>query len=190
MQAGRDDLARYPEISKLLPLGLPPTWVRDFDKRAGARCQHQRHTGCSVYDRRPFGCRIWSCAWLSGADTAEMRRPDRAGYVVDMVPDFIRYVSKDGSGPEGGTPVEVVQIWIDPKRRDDWRQDAELRAFIERRAAEGKAAILRFSEREALILIAPALSEDKQWHEISDAELKPERSTWPDDVRIAMEITP
>jgi hypothetical protein len=190
MQAGRDDLARYPEISKLFPLGLPPSWVRDFDKPAGQRCPHQRHTGCSVYGRRPFGCRIWSCAWLSNCDTAGMRRPDRAGYVIDMMPDFIRYVHKDGSGPEGGVPIEVVQIWIDPRRRDDWRQDAELRAFIERRAAEGKAAILRFSSREGLILIAPALSEDKQWHEIGDAELAPERSLWPDDVRIAMEIAP
>jgi hypothetical protein len=86
--------------------------------------------------------------------------------------------------------VEVVQIWIDPKRRDDWRRDRELRAFIERRAAEGKAAILRFSSREALILIAPALSEDKQWHEVGDAELRPERSTWPDDVRMLVEIAP
>ncbi|HMF29541.1 MAG TPA: YkgJ family cysteine cluster protein, partial [Candidatus Cybelea sp.] len=29
----------------------------DFDKPAGKRCPHQRHSkGCAIYARRPFGC--------------------------------------------------------------------------------------------------------------------------------------
>jgi Fe-S-cluster containining protein len=178
MQQGRDDLARYPEISKLMGGVLPSSWVRDFDKHAGVRCQYQRHSGCSVYDRRPLGCRMWSCRWLVNDDTADMRRPDRCGYVIDLVPDFIRYRLK--TDPEGeGTPVEVVQIWIDPKRCDGWRDDKELMAYIERRAAEGKAAILRFSERKAIVVIAPAMAGDGQWHQITGGELAAERSTWP-----------
>jgi hypothetical protein len=176
MQAGRDDLARYPELRKVIGGALPASWVRDFDKPAGERCQFQRHTGCSVYRNRPLGCRMWSCRWLVNDDTADMRRPDRAGYVIDLVPDFIRY----REGPEGeGTPVEVVQIWIDPKRRDAWRDDKELTAYIERRADEGKAAILRFSEREAIIVIAPAMADDGQWHQVTGGQLMAERSTWP-----------
>jgi hypothetical protein len=107
-----------------------------------------------------------------------MRRPDRAGYVIDMMPDYIRLQPKNDPEAEG-TPIEVVQIWIDPKRRDAWRDDQELRAYIERRAEEGKAAILRFSEREAIIVIAPAMAEDGQWHQIAGGELAAECSTWP-----------
>jgi hypothetical protein len=178
MQAGRDDLARYPEISQRMGGRLPASWVRDFDKRAGVRCTYQRHTGCSVYKNRPLGCRLWNCRWLVNDDTADMRRPDRAGYVIDLMPDFIRYRRNDE--PEGqGTPVEVVQIWIDPKRRDAWKDDRELMAYIERRADEGKAAILRFSEREAIIVIAPAMAHDGQWHQVTGGELAAERSTWP-----------
>jgi hypothetical protein len=52
-------------------------------------------------------------------------------------------------------------------------------AYIERRAAEGKAAILRFSSREAIIVFAPAMANDGQWHQVTGGELMAERSTWP-----------
>src|SRR5215475_5729348 len=57
--------------------------VPDFDKLSGERCQYQRSKGCSVYARRPFGCRVWNCRWLTNDDTNAMARPDRVGYVVD-----------------------------------------------------------------------------------------------------------
>jgi hypothetical protein len=162
--------------------------IRDFDKAAGQRCQHQRHTGCAIYAKRPMGCRAWSCRWLAEDDTADLRRPDRAGYVIDVMPDFIRCTPTDGSSE--GQAVPVVQIWIDPKRRDDWRQDDALWRFLERRAADGMAAILRFSSTEALILIPPQMADDHQWHEVSDSVMSPERSLWPEDAEVRVVVGP
>jgi Putative zinc- or iron-chelating domain len=110
--------------------------IEDFDKPAGERCPHQRHgKGCSVYSRRPFGCRMWQCRWLAEDDTAELRRPDRSHYVVDLVPDFVK--------TDEGKTVPVIQIWCDPNYRDAHR-DPALRAFLIRRAAEGYCALVRF----------------------------------------------
>jgi hypothetical protein len=111
--------------------------LEDFDKAAGERCPHQRHgKGCTVYSRRPFGCRVWSCRWLLEDDTAELARPDRSHYVVDVSPDFIR--------TDDGTVVAVIQVWVDPGYRDAHR-DPALRAYLARRAAEGYAALIRFN---------------------------------------------
>src|SRR5437879_280323 len=64
--------------------------IPDFDKPAGERCSHQRTgKGCAIYTKRPFGCRFWNCAWLANADTADLRRPDRSHYVVDIAPDYV-----------------------------------------------------------------------------------------------------
>ena len=134
--------------------------IADFDKPAGQRCMHQRHTGCSIYAKRPFGCRFWFCKWLLGADTADLRRPDRAGYVIDMMPDFVRM---------NGRPVEVVQIWVDPTRPDAWRKDAKLQEFIERRGLESIGAIMRFNATEATILLPPVIAGKERWIETNDA---------------------
>jgi hypothetical protein len=150
--------------------------LHDFYKPAGQRCPHQRHTGCAVYAKRPLGCRMWSCRWLVSDDTAELRRPDRAGYVVDMVPDFIRLKPNDGSEP---MTMQVVQIWADPKRRDDWFHDEALLRYLERRAAEGIAALVRFDSHDAVGVFAPAISSDYQWHVMPGGQLMRERTTWP-----------
>jgi hypothetical protein len=89
---------------------------------------------------------LWSCRWLVNDDTADMRRPDRAGYVIDMMPDFITIQDNETGAL---TKVEVVQIWVDP-RRPDAHRDPALRAYLERRAAEGKAALVRFDSKEAI----------------------------------------
>jgi hypothetical protein len=143
----------------------------DFDKPAGVACQHQsHHRGCKVYSRRPFGCRYWNCRWLVNDDCADLRRPDRSRYVVDLLPDFITLKPHDGSEP---TNVEIVQIWCDPKTPDAWR-DPALLAYIERRAAEGKAAMIRFDNKRAIVVFAPTMSEDGQWHEVDKGELRPQ----------------
>lgn len=144
----------------------------EFDKPAGEPCPHQRHgKGCSVYKRRPFGCRMWSCRWLNNDDTAGLRRPDRSRYVIDVMPDFVTLRPNDGVTPP--TNVQVVQIWVDPKEPEAWR-DPALLAYIERRAEEGTAALIRLNGREAITVFAPAMSEDGQWHEMHGGELKPE----------------
>jgi hypothetical protein len=135
--------------------------MRDFDKPAGKPCPHQRHgKGCSVYSTRPFGCRFWNCRWLGGDDTDDLQRPDRSHYVVDISPDYVTTDDENGNKQT----VPVVQIWIDGNYPDAHR-DPALRAFLERRAAEGMAALVRYNAIDALFIAAPALNADRQWHE-------------------------
>jgi hypothetical protein len=138
--------------------------IREFFKPAGARCPHQRHhKGCAVYDRRPFGCRVWSCRWLMNDDAAELSRPDRAHYVIDMTPDFVTMRNNE-TGAEKKMPV--VQVWLDAGYPHAYR-DPALLAFLERRAErDGHAALIRLNNREAFFLLAPAISPTGEWGEI------------------------
>jgi hypothetical protein len=141
-----------------------PDMIPVFDKAAGARCPHQRHkAGCTVYDRRPFGCRYWECLWLSGDDTADMRRPDRAHYVLDPAIDYITVVAPSGER----IPYGAVQVWVD-RDYPDAHRDPVLRAFIERRGREGWVTIIRYSHDEAFPLVPPSMADDGQWHEVRD----------------------
>jgi len=133
------------------------------DKKAGERCPHQRHhKGCAVYARRPVACELWNCRWLVGDDTAELSRPDRSHYVIDIMPDIIRL--RDNTT---GTAHElyVVVVWVDPGYRDAYK-DPALLAWIERRAKAGNTpAMIRWSRDEAMLLVPPSMSADHQWHE-------------------------
>jgi hypothetical protein len=142
----------------------------DFDKPAGHRCQHQRSYGCSVYARRPFGCRYWNCRWLVNDDTADLSRPDRSRYVIDLMPDFV-CISDD---EDRRANVEVIQIWCDPKQRDAWR-DPKLLAYLDRRGKEGKAAIIRFSEDDAIVVFPPSMSRAGEWRIYDEGVSVPER---------------
>src|SRR3954469_1149511 len=88
--------------------------VRELNKSAGERCQHQRATGCRIYNQRPPSCRAWSCAWVVGTVNDEpvtTPRPDRAHYVIDMLPDFVE-MQDNATGTQMKIPV--LQIWCDP----------------------------------------------------------------------------
>lgn len=173
----RNDDARVFRIRDVIPKMIEAGWAKpeefrgmlpDFDKPAGARCPHQRHgKGCAVYAQRPFGCRMWSCRWLADPEaTANLSRPDRAGYVIDPMPDFITLEDADGTQVN----VEVIQIWVDPKRPDA-HQDSHLRAYLER---ESKVALIRFNESDGFSLWPPSLSSDGQWHELHGASIRRE----------------
>lgn len=157
--------------------------LADFDKPAGCRCPHQRsNKGCAVYARRPIGCRTWSCAWLSGEDTHDLRRPDRSRYCIDVNPDFITTVD-DKTGER--TNIQVVQIWLDPKAPDAWR-DPALLAYLDRRGKEGIAAIIRLDELRGFTLIPPSMSGDGEWKKI---ESKVKTTTRTPEERIAGVLT-
>jgi hypothetical protein len=124
-------------------------------KPAGQRCQHQRHTGCSIYAKRPFSCRAWSCRWLACADeTRDMRRPDRCHYVVDIMADYVT--------TSEGQQVPVIQIWGDV-RYPDAHKDPALRAFLEKIEMPG---LVRFENKRGLLIVPPCRSDDKRWIEI------------------------
>jgi hypothetical protein len=137
----------------------------EFDKPAGARCPHQRHhKGCSVYARRPFGCRVWNCRWLVNDDAADLSRPDRAHYVIDIMPDVIRMNPNDGSPP---TDVPAIQVWVDPDYPDAHR-DPVLRAWLLRRFEKERAvALIRYDNRRGFALIPPQMT-GGDWVEARD----------------------
>lgn len=146
---------------KLLP-------IKEIGKRAGERCMYQITGGCSVYHmpgRMPRSCFFWNCRWLVDDDTADQKRPDKSHLVIDMLPDWVSLCDPD-TGTE--SPVEVVQVWCDPAHRNAHRAPA-FRKYVARRAAEGKATIVRFSSSDAVTLFAPALSSDGKWHEVGGA---------------------
>jgi hypothetical protein len=144
---------------KLVP--VPP-----LGKLAGQRCRHQRvHKGCAVYRRQgmPMECALWSCRWLVENDTQTLSRPDRSHCVIDIMPDFVTLRDNETGDKRA---IEVVQIWVDPDYPDAWREPS-IKAYIERRAIEdGAASLIRFDNARALAVFAPAISSDRQWHEV------------------------
>lgn len=153
---------------RLLP--VPP-----LDKAAGQRCKHQKFgTGCKVYRTAamPPECAIWNCRWLVNDDTADLSRPDRAHYVIDIMPDFITAI--DNATGEAHT-VQVVQVWIDPAYPEAHR-DPDLRAYLLRRGAEGIGAIVRYDTKHSLVLMPPPIASDGQWHEIAGVASQPTHS--------------
>jgi hypothetical protein len=106
---------------------------------------------------------LWSCRWLLRDDTDQLSRPDISHYVVDIMPDFVTVVQADGVRHQ----IPVIQIWVDPRHRDAYR-DPQLLAFLQRRAeADGSAALIRYSSSEGFVLFAPALT-GSDWMERRD----------------------
>lgn len=151
VSAGLDSYANY--------AGARAEWT----KPAGKRCQHQRRTGCAIYADRPISCRMWSCRWRAGDDTADLSRPDRSHYVIDVTPDYITLHNNE-TGADSRMPVVV--IWLDPDYPDAHR-DPALRAYLERRGTEGMAALIRLDERRGFAVFPPALTGDGEWHATS-----------------------
>lgn len=140
---------------RLLPVRSP-----FLNKESSTRCKHQKFgVGCKVYgtDKMPLECSLWNCRWLVNDDTADLSRPERAHYVIDIMPDFVEV---------NDYPVGVIQVWVDPQYRDA-HHDPALRRFLERRAQEGKIALIRYNAREAFVLVAPSLNGQNEWLEIS-----------------------
>ncbi|MBO0716440.1 MAG: hypothetical protein J2P55_03765 [Rhizobiales bacterium] len=157
MDAGHDRTEVMVEMIRrgLLDARDAAMMTQDFYKPAGARCPHQKHhKGCGIYLTRPFGCRTWSCRWLTHDDTADLSRPDRSHYVIDSVPDYVMM---------NGQTVPVVQVWIDPDYPDA-HEDPALRAFLLRRAEQdGYAALIRSSNIKAFALFAPPFTPNRTW---------------------------
>lgn len=140
--------------------------VIELSKRGNEKCRHQRHhKGCSVYNtiQMPACCKAWNCRWILGDKTEALRRPDRSGYVIDVMPDFVTLRNDlDGSF----THLPVLQVWVDPARSDAWRDDKDFLAYLERLGAEeGMAALIRNGEEEAVFVAPPSINSDGTWYE-------------------------
>jgi hypothetical protein len=145
--------------------------VQSLQKHGGTACKFQKfHKGCTVYRKpaMPPECQLWNCRWLVNDDTADLSRPDRVGYVIDLVPDFISINPNDGSEPYS---LQVAQVWVDPKRPEA-RHDPALRRWMFRRAQQGIASIIRFNERDAFVIFPPPFDAGGEWHELA-SDMKP-----------------
>jgi hypothetical protein len=151
---------------KLLP-------IKELQKPANTRCKHQRAgKGCSIYEQRPWSCQFWSCKWLANDDTRDLRRPDRSGYVIDCLPDYVTRVNND-TGEKLDIPC--IQVWVDPDRPEAFR-DPALLAYLQRRALQdGLVALIRRGHHPSLTLVAPALS-GEDWIEIVGSTKEVEHS--------------
>lgn len=131
--------------------------VREIGKLAGQKCEHQKFKkGCMVYGSQamPPSCKQWNCLWLLNDDTADLSRPDRSHYVIDVMLDYVE-ASNEETGEEFRVPV--VQVWVDPKYPDAHR-DPVLRDFLARRGEQGIAAIIRYDAKRAFVLSPPSMS--------------------------------
>lgn len=137
--------------------------VRAIEKPGAQRCQHQCATGCAVYPKLMSiapECRLWSCLWLSRDqdDATELLRPDQCGYVVDPMPDF---VTAQDNETRQETQVPAIQVWIDPTVPGA-DEAPTLRAYLERKGAQGWCAIIRKSPKTGYVLFPPSMT-GGQW---------------------------
>ena len=110
--------------------------------------------------------------WLANDDTRDLRRPDRVGYVVDSLPDYITRVD-NATGERRDFPC--IQVWVDPDRPEAFR-DPALLDYLQRRALQdGMVALIRRGYHPTLTLVAPALS-GEDWIEIAGGTKEVEHS--------------
>ena len=156
--------------------------VDNLGKPAGQRCKYQRvGKGCTIHAqlaRVSNPCLLWNCRWLVENDTADLRRPDRSHYVIDVMPDYITIRNNETGAAEH---VEAVQIWADPKHPNA-HQDPALRAYLERRAEENIVGLLRWDNQRGAVIFAPAMSADRQWH-VVDTALNEKQHSFADVVK-------
>lgn len=101
------------------------------------RCPHlhgpeHAKIGCGIYQSRPHSCRLWSCLWLC-SDLEDDVRPDRAGIVIDPIPDVCRV---------HGIEMPAAQVWVLPGFEEAYNKDPAL-AVILGLCAQGLAVLWR-----------------------------------------------
>jgi hypothetical protein len=145
--------------------------VRELDKAANERCQHQGRGGCAIYHKFgfPHSCALWSCRWLVDDETEGLRRPDRTGYVVDIMPDIVR-VGEIGS-EAAARDIPCFQVWCDPARPEAWRDPALLRFAAHRAAENGEIMLVRYSSAKAITVLAPSTNPTGEWVVIENGDV-------------------
>jgi len=135
--------------------------IVELGSEANMKCPHQRfRKGCAIYDRRPPGCQVWQCAWLAHPELAELKRPDLAGYVIDLTMDFLTLALTDNST----VAIKIIQIWCD-SRRPDAHRDRALRDYLEAMFAQEYIGVVRHNSKSGIALIPPEWS-GKGWVEL------------------------
>lgn len=136
-----------------------------WHKMAGEKCRHQvSGKGCRVHGtpQMPMACKAFTCRWLSEPETKDLERPDRVGYVLDVMPD-VGVMRDEHSGKE--YVLKTIQIWVDPARPDA-HHDPKLRAYLRKKFhAGGEVGSVRFDEVHGLTLFPPESNTGATWVE-------------------------
>jgi hypothetical protein len=162
--------------------------VEGLNKPANTRCRHQSRKGCAVYAR--LGevspeCRLWNCQWLVDPDTRELSRPDRARYVIDVMPDFIGMQNNE----TGETiSVPVMQVWCDPQYPDAHRDPALRRHMAHVAETRSQMTLVRYGNDWSFVICPPALSDDGQWHEHGAQRQVPGDTSWRNPMEAIHEV--
>lgn len=135
---------------------LVPVQLREGHKPAHVRCPHLRSRGCGIYAKRPDPCKAWSCRWIMDQTTADIRRPDHAGYAIDPMLDTIMADQQ---------PFEVIQIWVDPARPHAHRDPALRDWLVATYERTGMVALARCG-KVGTLLVPPAKSDTGEWLEL------------------------
>jgi len=143
---------------RLMP--IPP-----LNKLANVKCEFARHgKGCTVHDtaQQPNACKVWHCRWLLNDDAEKLSRPDRAHYVIDMLPDEINIINQETGEKKRWM---AIQVWVDPKFPEAWQEDREFYEWVKRKADNGFPTLLRINDgenRQGIGLLAPSIT-GKDW---------------------------
>jgi hypothetical protein len=119
--------------------------VKELEKPSFAPCPLVRDVpsakpGCSIYERRPSGCRMWSCVWLASPDVPVEFRPDHVGFVVDQSFDLVHV---------NGAEMAAAQIWVAPGHEEDWRDSEKAHQYIRTLLSLVPVVLWRLSDQRA-----------------------------------------
>lgn len=143
--------------------------IIEIGKKANERCSYAKFgKGCTLHGQpsKPLSCQRWNCFWLV-SPAFDLPRPDRAGYVVDIMPDVVVF----GEDVFTGKKVDALQIWADPRRPEAWRGAMD---WIKSAIGDKEAvAVVRFGPQTAITVVPPCLSDTGDWREVESRLMRP-----------------
>lgn len=153
--------------------------VKEIGLKAFTACPHLAHPaavrpGCSIYERRPFSCRHWSCLWLKEAGWGEELKPSRCGVVFDEIPDVIKI---------GGKEMPCIQAWCRPGLPDMFWNKQPILAVVLAALDKNMAVLFREDDGAGLNGSAFAVWRDEHGNNHHSPRITP-KMTEPDATRL------
>lgn len=135
--------------------------VEEIGKPGNTRCRFQKSgKGCSIYEFKPDSCSHWSCAWLTGKDTENIKRPDKGHYIIDGYFTYMDLLIGDEE-----KQFKALQIWVDPKHKQAY-QDAALFKYIMKYAERDIVSVIRYQASGGFVLLSPKITETDFWFRV------------------------
>jgi hypothetical protein len=101
--------------------------VKELGTKPFQGCPHVRSVihaggpGCGIYPDRPRSCSEWRCGWLENEDWEDDLRPDRCGFVVDVMLDLVLV---------NGVERPAAQLWVLPGHEDAHERQPALAVIL------------------------------------------------------------